>query len=70
MNIDWKWKSLTKLSEISNFQSFENEVIWQTPIHTKWYQLQLSSMYLVKVMAIIDFFQEFLKLLFKKIPKF
>jgi hypothetical protein len=42
--------------KISNFYF---EVIKRTPIRTKLYQLQLSSMYFTKVMAKLTFFKSF-----------
>jgi hypothetical protein len=44
------------ITEIKKLQSFEFEIIWRT----KWHQLELPSLYLAKVMAVSDFFQEFL----------
>jgi hypothetical protein len=38
------------------FQHFmTTEVIWRTPIRTKWHQLKLPSLYLAKVMAISNY---------------
>jgi hypothetical protein len=57
--------NLEKLSGISKFQSFDYKIIWQTPVRTKWYQVQLSCLYKAKVIAIPDFFYEFLRIFIK-----
>jgi hypothetical protein len=67
MNIYGKWQIWKKKSK---FHCFESEIIWQTQICTKWYQLKLSNLYLAKVIVIPEFFKSFWQVLFKKIPKF
>jgi hypothetical protein len=57
------------IQENSKIQNFEYEVIRRTFIRTKWHQLQLSSLYLAKVMAIPDFFKEFLRIFIQEISK-
>jgi hypothetical protein len=59
-NIYEKFKN--NISEILKLQNFEFEVIWQTIIRTKRYQLQLPRLFLVEIMAINDFFLEFLRI--------
>jgi hypothetical protein len=39
------------IQENSKIKNFEYDVIWKTPIRTKWYQFQLSSLQLAKVIA-------------------
>jgi hypothetical protein len=61
------------IQEISKIPNLEYEVRWKTPIRTKWYQMQLSSLYVAKVMVIPDFFEEFLRIFIQensKIPNF
>jgi hypothetical protein len=53
----------------SKIPNFECEVIWRTPIRTKRYQLQLSSLYVAKVMDIPDFYKEFLRMFVQEISK-
>jgi hypothetical protein len=47
-----------------------SEIIWQTQICTKWYQLKLSNLYLAKSIAIPEFLKSFWQVLFKKMSKF
>jgi hypothetical protein len=54
------------IQEISKILIFEQKVIWKTPIRTKWQQMLFPSLQLAKVMAIPDFFQEFLTFFIKK----
>jgi hypothetical protein len=54
------WKIKT---EIYKFLSFEFEIIWRTKRH----QMELPSLYLAKVMAIPDSFQELLTFCIQKI---
>jgi hypothetical protein len=49
--------------------SFEYEIIWRTPIRTKQHKFRLSSICLAKVMAIPDFFQEFLRIVVQENSK-
>jgi hypothetical protein len=58
------------IQENSKLPNFEYEIIWRTPIPIKRYQFQLSSLYLAKVMAIRDFFREFLKKIIQENSKF
>jgi hypothetical protein len=58
------------IQENSKIQNFEYEVIWRTPIRTKQHQVLLPSLQLAEVMAIPDFFKEFLTFSFKKIYQF
>jgi hypothetical protein len=57
------------IQEISKIPNFEYRVRWRTLIRTKWYQMQLSSLYVAKVMAIPDFFKEFLRIFIQEIKK-
>jgi hypothetical protein len=50
------------IQENSKIPNFKYEVIWKTLIRIKWYQMQLSSLYVAKVMAIPVFFKEFLRI--------
>jgi hypothetical protein len=43
------------IQEISKFSNFQYQVIWRNPIRTKWYQSQLPSLQLTKVMTIPNF---------------
>jgi hypothetical protein len=49
------------IQENSKNSNFEYEVILRTPIRTKCFQVQLSSLYVAKVIAIPDCFKQFLK---------
>jgi hypothetical protein len=57
------------IQEISKIPNFEYKVRWRTPIRTKLYQMQLSSLYVAKVMVIPDFFKEFLRIFIQEISK-
>jgi predicted Zn-dependent protease len=57
------------IQENSKIHNFEYEVIWRTPIRTKWYQVLLPSLQLAEVMAIPDFFQECLGFYIKENSK-
>jgi hypothetical protein len=57
------------IQENSKISNFQDDVIWKTAIRTKWYQKQLSSLYVAKVMAIPDFFKEFLRIFIQEISK-
>jgi hypothetical protein len=43
------------LQEISKIQNFGYEVLWRTPIRTKWNQFLLFSMQIAKVMVYSSF---------------
>jgi hypothetical protein len=58
------------IQENSKIPNLKYDVIWKTAIRTKRYQMQLSNLYVAKVMVIPDFFGEFFEFSFKKFPKF